>query len=210
VDSQKCPVVFDRQMAANLLGKLAGAASGQAIFRSSSFLVDKLGEMVANKAVTIIDDPYLPGRLGSRAWGPEGLKMAKRTIIGEGRLEQYFVDGYAGRKLKTAPNGGAPSNLYIQPGSASPEEIIKSVQNGLYLTGVSGMGFNATTGDYSLGASGLWIENGELTYAVDEITVASTMQEMLNAVEAVGNDLVFRSSVSAPTLLIGRMTIGGK
>lgn len=210
VDSQKCPVVFDRRMAADLIGKLANAAAGQAIYRNSSFLVGKIGEMVANKDVTIIDDPLMPGRLGSRPWGSEGLSVHKRTIVGEGRLEQYFVDGYAARKLKTTPNGGGASNLYLQPGTSSPEEIIRSVKNGLYLTGISGMGFNAVTGDYSLGASGLWIENGELAYAVDEITVASTMLEMLTGIEAIGNDLEFRSSVSAPTLLIGRMTIGGK
>jgi PmbA protein len=193
-----------------LIGKLARAADGQAIYRKSSFLVDKIGEMVANKEITIIDDPHMPGRIGSRPWGTEGLKISKRTIVGEGRLEQFFLDGYAARKLETLPNGGAQSNLYLQPGKHSPEEIIRSVKNGLYLTGISGMGFNPVTGDYSLGASGLWIENGELIYAVDEITIASTMIEMLNAIEAVGNDLEFRSSVSAPTLLVGRMTIGGK
>ncbi len=210
VASQKCPVVFDPRMAADLIGKLAGAASGQSIYRNSSFLVGKIGEMVANKDVTIIDDPLIPGRLGSRPWGPEGLAVKKRVIVREGRLEQYFIDGYAARKLKTVPNGGGSTNLYLEPGKASPKEIIGSVKNGLYLTGISGFGFNQVTGDYSLGASGLWIENGEFSYAVDEITIASTMLEMFNAIEAVGNDLEFRSSVSAPTLLVGRMTIGGK
>ncbi len=210
VDSQKCPVVFDQRMAADLIGKLARAAEGQAIYRKSSFLVDKLGEMIANKAITIIDDPHIPGRLGSRPWGSEGIKMTKRTIVNEGRLEQYFIDGYSARKLETVPNGGIQSNLYLKPGTTSPQDIIRSVKNGLYLTGISGMGFNAVTGDYSLGASGLWIENGELAYAVDEITVASNLIDMLNAIEAVGNDLEFRSSTSSPTILVGRMTIGGK
>ena len=210
VDSQKCPVVFDQRMAADLIGKLARAADGTAVYRKSSFLVDKLGEMVANKEITIIDDPHMPGRLGSRPWGSEGLKLKKRTIVDAGRLEQFFLDGYAARKLETVPNGGAQSNLYLQPGKSSPEDIIRSVKNGLFLTGISGMGFNAITGDYSLGASGLWIENGELVFAVDEITIASTLIDMLNAIEAVGNDLEFRSSVSSPTILVGRMTVGGK
>jgi PmbA protein len=210
VDSQKCPVVFDQRMAADLIGKLARAADGTAIYRKSSFLVDKLGEMIANKEITIIDDPHMPGKLGSRPWGSEGLKLKKRTIVNAGRLEQFFLDGYAARKLETVPNGGAQSNLYLQPGKTSPQDIIRSVKNGLFLTGISGMGFNAITGDYSLGASGLWIENGELVFAVDEITIASTLIDMLNAIEAVGNDLEFRSSVSSPTILVGRMTVGGK
>lgn len=210
VASQKCPVVFDKRMAADLVSKLAGTAAGQAIYRNSSFLVGKLGEVIANKDVTIIDDPFMPGKLGSRPWGPEGLSLHKRIFINEGKLEQYFIDGYSGRKLSLEPNGGSWTNLYLKPGTSTPEEIIRSVKNGLYLTGISGFGFNAVTGDYSLGASGLWIENGELAYAVDEITIASTMLDMMNSIEAVGNDLEFRSSVSAPTLLISRMTIGGK
>jgi PmbA protein len=210
VDSQKCPVVFDQRMAANLLGKFAEAARGQSIFRKSSFLLDKLGTSVANTNITIVDDPFMPGGLGSYPWGEEGLRRTKRVIVDKGQLEQYFIDGYSARKLKTAPNGGSPSNLYIMPGNKTAAEIIGSVKNGLYLTSISGFGFNQTTGDYSLGAAGLWIVDGQLAFPVDEITVASTMFDMFHAIEAVGNDLAFRSSISAPTLLIGSMTVGGK
>jgi PmbA protein len=210
VESQKCPVVFDQRMAANLLGKFLGAAHGGSIYRKSSFLVDKLGTVIASDKLTIVDDPFMKGALGSYPWGDEGLRLSKRVIVDKGKLEQYFIDGYASRKLKMAPNGGSATNLYIEPGETSAEDIIKSVKNGLYLTGISGFGFNQTTGDYSLGASGLWIENGQLSFAVDEITIASTMFDMLHAIEAVGNDLEFRSSIASPTLLIGSMTVGGK
>jgi PmbA protein len=210
VDSQKCPVVFDPRMAANLLSKLKDAADGSYIYRKSSFLVDKLGASIGNKRLTVVDDPFIPGALGSAPWGDGGLKRGRRVIVNEGVLEQYFLGDYAARKLKTVPNGGSESNLYVQAGESAPEEIIASVKNGLYLTGISGFGYNRTTGDYSLGASGLWIENGELAFPVDEITVASTMNDMLHGIEAVGNDLAMRSSVSAPTLLIGSMSIGGK
>ncbi|HEY9681463.1 MAG TPA: TldD/PmbA family protein [Oculatellaceae cyanobacterium] len=210
VESQKCPVVFDQRMAANLLGKFLGAAHGGSIYRKSSFLIDKLGTMIASEKLTIVDDPFMQGGLGSYPWGDEGLRVSKRVIVDKGRLEQYFIDGYASRKLKMAPNGGSATNLYIEPGDKTPEEIISSIKNGLYLTGISGFGFNQTTGDYSLGASGLWIVDGQLSFAVDEITIASTMFDMFHAIEAVGNDLEFRSSISAPTLLIGSMTVGGK
>jgi PmbA protein len=172
-------------------------------------LVDRLGSLVANPNVTLIDDPHMTGGLGSRLWGPEGITMKKRIIVDGGRLEQYFLDGYAARKLNTSPNGGHVSNFYLQNGSVTPADIIKSVKNGLFLTATSGHGFNIVTGDYSYGASGMWIENGELAYPVDKITVAGNMLDILNSIEAVGNDLEYRSSISAPTILIGSMSIGG-
>ncbi len=210
VASQQCAVVFDPQMAASLLGKFASAADGAAIYRNSSFLVGKIGQKVASKSLTIVDDGLMPGKLGSRPWGREGLSLNKRTIVRAGRLEQYFLDAYSARKLKELPNGGGITNLYIEPGSTSAEEIIASVQNGLFLTSTSGFGFNAVTGDYSQGAAGIWIENGQLAYPVDEITIAGNLLEMLNCLEVVGNDLAFRGSISSPTLLISRMTVGGK
>lgn len=210
VDSQKCPVVFDPQMASDLLSKLRDAAEGSAIYRKNSFLVDRLGKPIASKLLTIVDDPFIPGGLNSGYWGTGGLRREKRIIVDQGQLVQYFIGTYDARRLKTVPNGGSGSNLFVQPGESTPEQIIGSVNNGLYLTGISGFGFNQTTGDYSLGASGLWIVDGELAFPVDEITVASTLDEMLQGIEAVGNDLSMRSAASSPTLLINSMTIGGK
>lgn len=208
--SQEVPVVFDPVMAAQLLGQFAGVAHGSAIYRRTSFLVDKIGEQVACPELTIIDDGLMPGGLGSRPFNGEGQAARQRTIVDNGKLASYFLDSYSARKLGTRPNGGGQSNLYIKPGTKSPEEIIATVKNGLYLTHVSGPGFNGVTGDYSRGASGIWIENGELAYPVQEITIAGNVLAMLKSVEEIGNDLEFRSSVASPTLKIGSMMIAGK
>ena len=208
--SQEVPVVFDPVMAAGLLGQFAGVAAGGAIYRRTSFLVDKLGEQVACPDLTVIDDALIPGGLGSRPFSGEGLAGRQRTIVENGKLASYFLDSYSARKLGTKPNGGGQSNLYIKAGTKTPEEIIASVKNGLYLTHVSGPGFNGVTGDYSRGASGIWIENGELAHPVQEITIAGNVLEMLKSIEAIGNDLEFRSSVASPTLKIGSMMIAGK
>lgn len=210
VKSQSCPVVFDPMMAARLVSQLVGAASGGVIYRKSSFLVDKLGKAVASKLVTIIDDPLIEGGLASRPFDSECLPAKKRVIVSEGKLECYLLGVYAARKLGMTPNGAQTSNLYLQAGSLTPEEIIASVKNGLYLTKVSGPGFNQTTGDYSVGASGIWIEDGKLAFPVQGITIAGNVVEMFNGIEAVGNDLVFRSGTNAPTIKIAKMTIAGE
>lgn len=209
VKSQVVPVVFDPLMAGRLLGQFVGATSGRAIDRKSSFLVGKLGETVASPLVTIVDDPRLPGALGSCPFDGEGLPMVHRNIVEAGVLKTYLVDAYAARKLGCEPNSGSTGNLHLAVGDKSPEEIIASVKNGLYLTGVSGPGFNAVTGDYSLGASGIWIEDGKLAYPVSGITIASTVPEMFAGIIAVGNDLVLRGGASAPTILIDKMTVAG-
>jgi PmbA protein len=185
-------------------------AHGSSIYRRTSFLVDKLGEQVACPDLTIIDDGLMPGGLGSRPFNGEGQASRQRTIVDNGKLASYFLDSYSARKLGTRPNGGSQSNLYIKPGTKTPAEIIATVKNGLYLTHVSGPGFNGVTGDYSRGASGIWIENGELAYPVQEITIAGNVLAMLKSVEEIGNDLEFRSSVASPTLKIGSMMIAGK
>jgi PmbA protein len=210
VKSQEVPVIYDPLMAARLLSQFIGAASGAHIYRKSSFMVDKLGEMVANSIVTVIDDPLMPGRLGSKPFDSEGMKCQTRTLIKDGRLETYLLSSYAGRKLNCKPNSGSVGNLYLKPGDSTPESIIESVKNGLLLTSVSGMGFNAVTGDYSMGASGTWIENGKLAYPVSGITVAGNVLEMFGNIEAIGNDLNFRSSTVSPTIKISKMTVAGE
>lgn len=209
VVSQMVPVVFDPRMASRLLGQFCGAAGGSGIYRRTSFLVDKLEEVVASRQLQIIDNALIPGGLGSRPFDGEGMPATERVIVKDGVLKNYFLNGYAAHKLGMKPNSGRSGNLYIKPGNWSADEIISSIKSGLLLTGVSGPGFNPVTGDYSLGASGLWIENGELAYPVHEITVAGNMLDMFRNIEAIGND-PYRSSTSSPTLKIASMTIGGK
>jgi PmbA protein len=210
VDSQTVPVVFNPQVAAALVSHLVAAADGSAIYKRKSYLLDKIGQAVAGSTISITDDPFMPNGLGSQPFGTAGLKIAKRTIVKDGALSSYLINAYEGRKLGMRPNGGSSTNLFIENGATNPQDIISSVQNGLYLTKTSGKGFNVVTGDYSVGAAGRWIENGKLSYPVCEITIAGNMLEMFKSIKAVGNDLVHRSSVSAPTLLVAEMSVAGK
>ena len=219
VPTQAVPVVLEPLMARDLLGDIFNAVSGELIFRKASFLVGQLGEKIANSKLTVIDDGAIPGKIGSRPFDAEGLPTRRTVVIREGALESYLLNTYTARKLKlksTANAGraltGAPGveagNLYIEPGPYSPEEIIRSVSKGLFITELLGFGVNIVTGDYSRSASGMWIENGELAFPVQGVTIAGNLKEMLNSVEMIGNDLDFRGSVVSPTLLIGKMTIG--
>ena len=210
VPSQEVPVVFDQSMAARLISQFIGATSGDAVYQKRSFLIGKVGEKVAASGITIIDDGTIPGAPGSRPFDGEGLPVGKRILVEDGKLNTYIVSVYAARKLGCEPNGGGVSNLYLQAGEHSPEAIIASVQNGLYLTSVSGQGFNPVTGDYSVGATGIWIKDGKLDHAVEEITVAGNILQMFANIEMVGNDLEFRSSINAPTIKISRMMVAGK
>jgi PmbA protein len=219
VKTTEVPVIFDPDMAATLVRHISGAASGPALYRRASFLVGKLGERIAAPSITIVDDGTIPGALGSRPFDGEGLPVRRTVIVEQGVLRSYLLDTYTGRKLGLPSThhaardgsgvGVSTTNLYLAAGSTDPAEMIRSVKNGLYVTELIGFGVNGVTGDYSRGAVGLWIENGELAYPVEEITVAGNLLEMLNTVEAVGNDLVFRDRTAAPTLLIGRMTVAG-
>jgi PmbA protein len=219
VATQEAPVVFDPEMAASLLRTLAGAVSGTAIYRGSSFLLNRLGQQVAADTVTVIDDGTIPGALGSRPFDGEGLPTRRTVVIEHGVLQSYLLDTYCARRLGMTSTGNAArdasgvsigtGNFYLVPGTSTPAEIIGSVKSGLYLTELIGFGVNLVTGDYSRGAVGLWIENGELTYPVEEITIAGNLNEMLGHIEMVGDDLVFRARTAAPTLKIARMTIAG-
>lgn len=221
VATQQVPIVFDPQMAASILGHLAGAICGGALYRRSSFLLDKLGEEVASPLFTVIDDGGLPRGLASRPFDAEGTPTRRTVVVERGVLRSYLLDGYAARKLSMTSTGSAsrsvgdvpgasPTNFHLAAGEHTPEQIIASVPRGLYVTGLSGFGVNGVTGDYSRGASGLWIENGELTHPVEEVTIAGNLLQMYRDVEMVGNDLVFRSSIVAPTLKIRQMTLAGR
>ncbi|MGH8058308.1 MAG: TldD/PmbA family protein, partial [Candidatus Entotheonellia bacterium] len=219
VATQEVPVVFDPDISASLLRTLASAVAGTAIYRGASFLLHRLGEQVAAESVTLIDDGTIPGALGSRPFDGEGLPTQRTVVIEHGLLRSYLLDTYCARRLGMASTGNATrdaagitvgsTNFYLVPGTYPPAEIIASVKSGLYVTELIGFGVNLLTGDYSRGAVGLWIEDGKLSYPVEEITIAGNLKEMLRDIEMIGNDLVFRGRTAAPTLKIRRMMVAG-
>jgi PmbA protein len=225
VPTQQVPIVFSAEVARSLVGSVFEAASGDAIWRHASILAGKVGEPIGAATLTIIDDnmmllPTGAGGFGSSPFDGEGLPTRRTVVVEGGVLRNYMLNTYAARKLgmKSTHNAsrglaGAPGigcgNLYLEPGTQAPEEIIGEIKTGLYVTSLMGFGTNIVTGDYSRGAAGLWIENGQLTHAVEEITIAGNLAEMLKNVSAIGNDLVFRGSVASPTLRIDGMTIAG-
>jgi PmbA protein len=214
------PVVFDPETAASLVRALAVAASGPSLYRGTSFLVGRRGERLAPEHVTIVDDPLRRGGLGSRPFDGEGLPSRRTVLLDRGVLASYLLDTYSARKLGLAATGHASresgggvtvgyTNLYLEPGRHGPEEIIRSVDHGLYVTELIGFGVNFVSGDYSRGAVGHWIEGGELAYPVEEITIAGNLRDMYRDIAMIGSDLTFRDQTAAPTVKIARMTVAG-
>lgn len=221
VATQRVSLVFAPEVSRSILGAILGAVNGSAVYRSASFLAGKLGETVAGANLTVIDDGTMVGGFGSAPFDGEGLPTRRKLVLENGVLQSYLLNTYAARKLGLHSTGNAsrglagspgisPGNFYLQPGAQTPEEILRDISQGLYVTELIGHGVNIVTGDYSQGASGLWIENGELAYPVEEITVAGNLKEMLHNISAIGNDLVFRSAVACPTIRIDGMTIAGE
>jgi PmbA protein len=215
------PVVFDPQTAGSLLRGMAVAASGPGLYRGTSFLIGQRGRTVAAPLVTIVDDPLMPRGLGSRPFDGEGLASRRTVLVDRGVLASYLLDTYSARRLGLQATGHAAresgggvtvgyTNLYLEPGPWAPEEILRSVDRGLYVTELIGFGVNFATGDYSRGAVGFWVENGELAYPVEEITIAGNLRQMMQDVEMVGRDLAFRDQTAAPTLKISRLTVAGQ
>jgi PmbA protein len=215
------PVVFDPEAAASLVRALAGAASGPSLYRGTSFLVGRRGTTLAAPSVTIVDDPLRRGGLGSRPFDGEGLASRRTVLVDQGTLASFLLDTYSARKLGLEATGHAAredgggvtvgfTNLYLEPGPHAPDEIVRSVKRGLYVTELIGFGVNFVTGDYSRGAVGHWIEDGELAYPVEEITIAGNLGQMFRDVEMIGSDLQFRDQSAAPTLRIARMTVAGQ
>jgi PmbA protein len=219
VKTVEVPVIFDPDTAATLVRAVASGASGPSLYRRASFLLDRLGKRIAAPSVNIVDDGLIPRALGSRPFDGEGLATRRTVVVGEGTLESYLLDSYSARKLGLRSThhasrdgsgvGVSTTNLVLQPGSSSPEDLIRSVKNGFYVTELIGFGINGVTGDFSKGAAGLWIDNGQLAYPVAEVTVAGNLLDMLGAVEGIGNDLVLRDRTVSPTVLIGRMVVAG-
>jgi PmbA protein len=221
ISTRKSPVMFEPRIAASLLGDIFDAVSGSAVYRNASFLAGKLGQQVAASHFTLIDDAILPGLLGTSPFDDEGVPSRRTVVIDKGELKSYLLNVYSARKLglRTTGNGSrgvtgnagvGHGNLFIEPGTKTQQEMLREMGTGLLVTELIGSGVNTVTGDYSRGAAGLWIENGEPAYPVSEITIAGTLQEMLARVSMIGNDLEFRSSVASPTLMIEEMTISGQ
>ena len=221
IKTRKVPIVFDRQTSASLLDHIFDAVTGDAIYRHASFLAGKLGQKVFGTNLTVIDDGTIAGGFGTRPFDGEGVPTRRTTVIENGELKSYLLNSYTAKKLNLATTGNASrglagtpgignGNFFVQPGEKSQEQIIAGVKQGLLVTEFLGFGVNMVTGDFSRGASGLWIENGELAYPVEEITVAGNLAQMFGNLAEIGSDLIWRGSIACPTLRIEGMTIAGE
>jgi len=215
----ECPVIFDPRAGQSLLGHFAAAINGQSIARGSSFLRNKMGEQIFNKSISIIDDPTRPRGLKSRHFDAEGVKTGKLKLIDGGTLKSWLLDSATGKQLglpttghaaraPSSPPSPTASNLHMEAGEISPQELMADIPYGFYVTELIGMGVNGITGDYSRGASGFLIENGEITSAVSEITIAGHLLDMFAQITP-ASDLEFRYGTNVPTVRIERMTIAG-
>lgn len=226
VKTQHATMVFPPEIARGIIGNIFEAVNGDAIYRHATFLEGKLGQRIANENITVIDDgtlmlePGLAG-FGTLPFDGDGLPMQRTVLVDKGILNSYVLNTYTARKLGLKSTGNASrglagtpgigsGNFYLAPGNTSHDEIVRNVQNGLYVLETLGSGVNLVTGDYSQGASGLWIENGEFTGAVEEITIAGNLKDMYQNIVAVGDDLIWRSSAASPTIRIEGMTIAGE
>ena len=219
VKTQQVPVVYDPRVAGGILRHLIGAIRGPAVARGTSFLKDRLKDRVFAEGVTIVDDPHRARGLNSKPFDGEGIANARRALVADGVLTTWVMDLASARQLGLATTGHAgrgtsappmptTTNLYLEPGSESPEALIADIAAGLYVTELMGMGINQVTGDYSRGASGFWIEDGAIAYPVSELTVAGNLKDMFANLTA-ADDLQFRYGTDAPTLRIEGMTVAG-
>ncbi len=219
IPTTEASVVFDPDVARSLVGSLAGCVTGGALWRKSSYLLERQGTEVASPLVTIVDDPLILRGPGSRPFDGEGLRSRRNVIVQDGKLLGFLLDCYSARKLgreSTASAGrsggsigASSSNFMLLAGKTPAAEIIKTTKRGLYVTEMMGFGFNAITGDFSRGAAGFWIEDGEFAFPVSEVTISSTLDTMLKNVDAVGDDLELKTSTASPTLRVSTMTIAG-
>jgi PmbA protein len=221
VKTQKVPIVFERTVAGALIGHIFEAVNGDSIYRGASFLSGKLNEKVAGDNIQVIDDGTMHGGFGTSPFDSEGVPSRKTVVLENGVLKSYLLNTYTAKKLGLKTTGNAsrglagtpgigPGNFFLKPGTKSMQEIIGEIKEGLFVTEFLGFGVNLVTGDFSRGASGLWIENSELTFPVEEITVAGNLKDMFFNISEIGNDLEFRSSIASPTLRIEGMTVAGE
>jgi PmbA protein len=221
VPTQKVPVILHPDIAANWIQNLHSALTGDDVFKKTSYLTEKLGQLIASERVTLVDDGTMSGGIATSPFDGEGVPTRRNVLMERGVLKMFVYDTYWARKAGTKSTGSAnrnyqstpfigPRNLYVSNGTSTPEEIRKSVDKGFFMVDQGAFGYNDTTGAYSYQAAGFWIEKGEIAYPVQEVTVASTSLDMLRNIIRVGNDLKFNGAVNSPTLLISEMTISGK
>lgn len=221
VKTAHVPVVLDPLVAVSMLGHIFEGVNGDSVYRGASFLAGKLGEKIAGDRVNVIDDGTMPGGFGTSPFDGEGIPSRRTVVIENGVLKSYLLNTYTAKKLglQTTANasrglagtpGIGPGNYFLQPGTKTPQQIISEIKEGLYLTEFLGHGANLVTGDYSRGASGLWISGGELAYPVEEITVAGNLKEIFFNISEIGNDLEFRGAMACPTIRIDGLTVGGE
>jgi PmbA protein len=221
VKTAKVPIVFEHTVAGSLVGNIFEAVNGDSVYRGASFLSGKLGEKVAGDNVNVVDDGTMPGGFGTSPFDSEGVPSRKTVVIENGVLKSYLLNTYTAKKLKLQTTGNAsrglagtpgigPGNFFLQPGKKTLQEMVAEIKEGLFVTEFLGFGVNLVTGDFSRGASGLWIENGELTFPVEEITVAGNLKDMFFNISEIGGDLQFRSAIASPTIRIDGMTVAGE
>lgn len=221
VKTARVPIVFENTVSGSLIGHIFEAVNGDSVYRGASYLAGKLGEKVAGANIEIVDDGTMVGGFGTSAFDSEGVASRKTVVIENGVLKSYLLNTYTAKKLGLQTTGNAsrglagtpgigPGNFFLKPGKKSLKEIIGDIKEGLFVTEFLGFGVNLVTGDFSRGASGLWIENGELTFPVEEITVAGNLKDMYSNVSEIGNDLEFRGAIASPTLRIDGMTVAGE
>jgi PmbA protein len=220
VATRKVPVVYDRRVAGGLIGHLAAAINGNAVARKTSFLRDKLGERLFQPGIRIVDDPLRRRGLRSRPFDGEGVAGRPLAVVDDGVLKSWFLDSTTARELDLATTGHAqrgvssspspgPSNLHLEPGAQTPNDLIADIAEGFYVTELIGFGVNQVTGDYSRGATGFWIENGQRTYPVSEVTIAGNLVDMFRQLTP-ANDLEFRFGTNAPTVRVEGLTVAGQ
>ncbi|MDD0812632.1 metalloprotease PmbA [Curvibacter sp. RS43] len=215
IATTQCPVLFESPLAAGLLGSFVQAVSGGAIYRKSTFLVDSLGKRIFPKHIDVREDPFVLRGKGSSAFDEEGVRTRARTVVDAGRVEGYFLTSYSARKLgmKTTGHAGGSHNLSLSSRLTQAgddlDAMLKKLGTGLFVTELMGQGVNYVTGDYSRGASGFWVENGQIAFPVEEITIAGNLKDMFKAIEAVGADTYTYGSKTVGSVLIGRMKIAG-
>jgi PmbA protein len=213
--TRQCPVLFEAPLACGLLGNFVQAASGGALYRKASFLVDALGAPLFADHVSIHEDPFVPRALGSSPFDEEGVRGLQRDVVARGVVSGYFLSSYSARKLgmKTTGNAGGAHNLELRSTRTSPgddfEAMLRKLGTGLLVTELIGQGVNYVTGDYSRGACGFWVEGGRIAYPVEEITIAGNLREMFRRIEAVGADTIVRGAKIAGSVIVEGMTVGG-
>ena len=218
--TKTCPVLFDPEVSRSLISHLVGALSGYSLYRNATYLKDREGTVVASPLVSIREEPLCPGGFGTRPFDGEGTVSSPKILVEKGILRTYLFDAYSGRKMGRETTGNAVrslgdvpqvgvSNVLVDPGTKTKDELIRSIGSGLYVTELIGFGVNTVTGDYSRGAFGFWIENGEIVGPVSELTIAGTLDEIFQGIVEVGSDLRIRSSISSPSLLVESMRVGG-